>query len=50
MTRQTAAINVGPGHDRPERARACLLTGEAAAAAAAHYARTGPGSMKPPAA
>ena len=34
MTRQTAAINVGPGHDRPERARACLLTGEVAAAAA----------------
>ena len=32
MTRQTAAINVGPGHDRPERARACLLTGEVAAA------------------
>ena len=38
MTRQTAAINVGPGHDRPERARACLLTGEVVAAAAAHYA------------
>ena len=38
MTRQTAAINVGPGHDRPERVRACLLTGEVAAAAAAHYA------------
>ena len=38
MTRQTAAINVGPGHDRPERAPACLLTGEVAAATAAHYA------------
>jgi hypothetical protein len=36
VTRQTAAINAGPGHDRPERARACLLTGEAGAAAAAH--------------
>ena len=42
MTRQTAAINVGPGHDRPERARACLLTGEVAAAAAAHYASDRP--------
>jgi hypothetical protein len=35
VTRQTAAINGGPGHDRPDRARACLLTGEVAAAAAA---------------
>jgi hypothetical protein len=35
VTRQTAAISVGPGHDRPERARACLLTGEVVAAAAA---------------
>ena len=34
MTRETAASSVGPGHDRPERAPACL-TGEAAAAAAA---------------
>jgi hypothetical protein len=42
VTRQTAAINVGPGHDRPERARACLLTGEAVAAAAAHYANDRP--------
>ena len=42
MTRQTAAINVGPGHDRPERVRACLLTGEAVAAAAAHYANYRP--------
>ena len=42
MTRQTAAISVGPGHDRPERARACLLTGEAGAAAAADYARHRP--------
>jgi hypothetical protein len=38
VTRQTAAINVRPGHDRPERARVCLLTGEVAAAAAADYA------------
>ena len=45
MTRQTAAINLGPGHDRPERARACLLTGEVVAAAAAHDAsdRSRPG-------
>ena len=42
MTRQTAAINAGPGHDRPERVRACLLTGEVAAAAAAHYASDRP--------
>jgi hypothetical protein len=35
VTRQTAAINVGPGHDRPERVCACLLTGEVVAAAAA---------------
>jgi len=42
VTRQIAAINVGPGHDRPERARACLLTGEVAAAAAAHYAKYRP--------
>ena len=42
MTRQTAAINVGPGHDRPERARAFLLTGEAGAAPAAHYAKYRP--------
>ena len=38
MTRQTAAINLGPGHDRPERVRACLLTGEVVGPAAAHYA------------
>ena len=42
MTRESAAINVGPGHDRPERARACLLAGEAAAAAAAGYAHDRP--------
>ena len=42
MTRQTAAINVGPGHDRPERARACLRTGKAVAAAAADYAHDRP--------
>jgi len=34
VTRERAAITAGPGHDRPERARARLLTGEAAAAAA----------------
>ena len=38
MTRETAAINLGPGHDRPERVRACLLTGEVVAATAADYA------------
>ena len=38
MTRQTAAITVGPGHDRPERAPACLLTGEVVAAPGAEYA------------
>jgi hypothetical protein len=42
VTRQTAAINVGPAHDRPERAHACLLTGEVAAATAAHYAKYRP--------
>ena len=42
MTRETAAINAGPGHDRPERARACLLTGEVGAAAAADYASDRP--------
>jgi hypothetical protein len=31
MTRATAASNAGPGHDRPERAPACLA-GEAGAA------------------
>jgi hypothetical protein len=38
VTRQTAAINLGPGRDRPERVRACLLTGEVVAATAADYA------------
>ena len=38
MTRPAAAITAGPGHGRPERARACPLTGQAGAAAAAHYA------------
>ena len=42
MTRETAAINVGRGHDRPERARACLLTGEVIAAPAAEYAKYRP--------
>jgi hypothetical protein len=39
VTRQTAAINAGRGHDRPERARACFLTGEVAAAPGAGYAK-----------
>ena len=42
MTRETAASNVGPGHDRPERAPACLLTGEVVAATAAEYAKYRP--------
>jgi hypothetical protein len=42
VTRETAASSVGPGHDRPERARACLLTGEPGAAAAADYAHDRP--------
>jgi hypothetical protein len=42
VTRQTAAITVGPGHDRPERARGCLLTGEIVAATAAEYAKYRP--------
>ena len=42
MTRESAAINVGPGHDRPDRARACLLTDEAGAAPAAGYAKYRP--------
>jgi hypothetical protein len=42
VTRQTAAISMGPGHDRPERAHACLLTGEAVAAPAADYAHGRP--------
>jgi hypothetical protein len=33
VTRETAASSVGPGHDRPEQARTCLLAGEAVAAA-----------------
>jgi len=42
VTRQTAAINLGPGHDRPERARACILTSEVPVAADAHYASDRP--------
>jgi hypothetical protein len=42
VTSETAASSVGPGHDRPERARACLLTSEAGAAAAADYAHDRP--------
>ena len=42
MTCQIAAISSGPGHDRPERARGCLLTGEVVAAAAAEYAKYRP--------
>ena len=42
MTRETAASSAGPGHDRPERARACLLAGQAGAAAAADDAHDRP--------
>jgi len=42
VTRESAAITVGPSHDRPDRARACLLTGEVVAAAAADYAHDRP--------
>jgi hypothetical protein len=49
VTRESAAINPGRGHDQPERARVCLLTGEVAAATAADYANYRPGSVKPPA-
>ena len=42
MTRETAAISAGPGHDRPERARACLRAGQPGAAAAAFDARDRP--------
>ena len=42
MRRETAAINVGRGHHRPERARVCILTSEVAAATAAHYAKYRP--------
>jgi len=42
VTRERAAISSGPGHDRPDRARGCLLVGEAAAAAAADYAHDRP--------
>jgi S-DNA-T family DNA segregation ATPase FtsK/SpoIIIE len=38
VSRETGAINLGRGHDRPERARARLLTGEVVTAAAADYA------------
>ena len=42
MTRETAAISAGPGRNRPGRARTRLLTGEAAAIAAAHDAHDQP--------
>ena len=42
MTRETAASSAGPGHDRPERARACLLAASAGAAAAADDAHDPP--------
>jgi hypothetical protein len=42
VTRDTAASSVGPGHDRPERARACLPAGETGAAAAADNAHDRP--------
>ena len=48
MTRQTAAINVGPGHDRPERAGADLLTGEAGAAGRTDRTSTHGGSARQP--
>jgi len=41
VTRETAASSVGPGHDRPERAPACLA-GQAGAAAAADDAHDRP--------
>ena len=37
-----------PGHDRPKRARAYLLTDEVVAETAAHYAGTGPGWTRNP--
>jgi hypothetical protein len=42
VTRETAASSAQPGHDRPERARACLPAGQAGAAAAADYAHDRP--------
>jgi hypothetical protein len=48
VTRETAASNAGPG--RPERARGCLLAGQAGAAAAAGSAHDRPRPVKPPAA
>ena len=48
MTRETAASSVGPGHGRPERARACLLA--AAPLLPRTMPMTGPGPVKPPAA
>jgi hypothetical protein len=42
VTREGPAISVRPGHDRPERARGCLLTSEADAAAPAEYAHDRP--------
>ena len=46
MTRQTAAINVGPGHDRPERAGTDLLAGEAGAAGRTDGTSTHGGSAR----
>jgi hypothetical protein len=50
VTRETAASSVGPGHDRPERARACLLAGEAVAAAGRADGTSTPGdsARQPP--
>jgi hypothetical protein len=42
VTRKTAAISAGPGHNRSERARAYLLTGQVGAAPAAHDAHDRP--------
>jgi len=42
VTRETAASSAQPGHNGPERARACLLAGQAGAAAAADDAQDRP--------
>ena len=46
MTRDSVAITVGPDCDRPERARACLLAGEAAADHAQDRPRLGETSRR----
>jgi hypothetical protein len=47
VTRETAASSAGPGHDRPERARACLPACQAVAAAAADDAHDQPRPDEP---